>query len=211
MVAAVVCNGTVRDYSYYRQYFQQVEYIISVDGGASHVRRFGVMPSLLLGDFDSIDSEDFNFFKAQGVEIMNFPPEKDMTDTELAVELAVQKGYKKIIIIGGAGSRLDHSLANIFILKKLHDMGAEGIIVDEYNEITVIDDKIQIKREEGIKVTLLPLSQRVEGVTTKGLYYPLDNATIEMGSTWGVSNEFDSDMAEVTVKAGLLLVIKSRD
>ena len=211
MAAIIVCNGSIIDYSFYDEYFEQAEFIIGVDGGATHLKKFGIKPNVLLGDFDSIPKDDFEYFKNLAVEIIAFPKEKDMTDTELAAEFAVEKGYKEIIFLGALGSRVDHSLANIFILKSLLEKDIKGIIVNETNEITLIKDRIEIKKSAGTKVTLLPLGERVEGVTTKGLYYPLDNAVLEVGSTCGVSNEFVSEIAEVSIKKGYLLVIKSRD
>jgi thiamine pyrophosphokinase len=210
-IAVIVCNGSISDYTYYHKYFIKAEFIISVDGGATHLRKLGITPDVLLGDFDSIIKEDYEYYKNIPVEIIQFPPEKDMTDTELAVEFAMNKGYNTFVFIGALGSRYDHSMANIFILKKLLDKGIKGVIVNETNEIILIRDKIKINKEEGIKVTLLPLSETVEGVTTKGLYYPLLDAVLEMCSTWGVSNEFVADIAEISLRKGLLLVIKSRD
>ncbi|MCX7842943.1 MAG: thiamine diphosphokinase [Clostridia bacterium] len=211
MKAVIVCNGSIRDYSYMKGYFDNAGLIVCADGGAAHLRRFDVVPHVLLGDFDSIDEEDLRCFEAKGVEIVNFPAEKDMTDTELAVELAVGRGSRTVIILGGVGNRLDHSLSNVFLLKKLLDIGVKGIIADESNEITIINDSIELDREENITVSLLPLSERVEGVTTRGLYYPLKDATMELGSTWGVSNKFSESTACVAIKKGLLLVIKSRE
>ncbi|MCX7921877.1 MAG: thiamine diphosphokinase [Clostridia bacterium] len=211
MTAIVVCNGSVSDYSYYKRFFDKAGLIICADGGAAHLKRFGITPHILLGDFDSISQEDLRYFESQGTEIMKFPAEKDMTDTELAVEIAIDKGCKTIIFIGALGTRFDHSMSNIFMLRRILSRGVRGIIVNESNEITLIQDKIELQKEEGIKITLLPLSDKVKGVTTKGLYYPLNNATIEMGSTWGVSNEFVDAKAEVSITDGLLLVIKARD
>ncbi|MCX7711941.1 MAG: thiamine diphosphokinase [Clostridia bacterium] len=211
MKTVIVCNGSIKDYTYIKKYFAGADLIICADGGASHIRKFGITPSLLLGDFDSIDQEDYDYLKEQNVEIVTFPVEKDMTDTEIAVELAVEKGSSQIVILGGIGTRMDHSLSNIFLLKKLMSGNIKGIIADEYNEITLVRDHIRIEKEEGLKISLLPLTDKVVGVTTKGLYYPLNEATVEMGSTWGISNEFKEDIAEVTLKEGLLLVIKSRE
>lgn len=211
MTAVIICNGTIRDYNYYKKYLDEADLIICADGGASHARRFGIRPHILLGDFDSIRKEDLEYLHQQGVEIRQFPVEKDMTDTELAVEVAAEKGCNTVIIIGGLGTRLDHSISNVFLLKKMLDRGIQGVVADEYNEITLINDHILLHKEPGIKITLLPLAENAEGVTTKGLYYPLDHATLPVGSTWGVSNEFASDTAEVTLEKGLLLVMRSRD
>jgi thiamine pyrophosphokinase len=211
MTAVIVCNGSISNYQYFKDYFNKADLIIAVDGGAAHLKRFDVKPHLLLGDFDSISDKDLSFYKNLGIEILNFPKEKDMTDTELAVEIAIKRGCRFIIMIGALGTREDHSLSNIFILKMMLDRGVQGLIINENNEITLIKDKIELNREENMNITLLPLSERVEGVTTKGLYYPLHNATINMGSSWGVSNKFTEDKAEVTIRSGLMLVIKSRD
>ena len=211
MTALIVCNGTIRDYSFYKEYFDKAELIIGVDGGARHLLQFGVRPHVLMGDFDSISSKDLEYLKKLGTEIIEFPVEKDMTDTELATEYAISKGFKNIIFIGVLGTRVDHSLANILLLKRMLDKGVKGHIVDEYNIITLIRDEISLRKQPGYNLSLLPITSRVEGVTTKGLYFPLNNATIEMGSTWGVSNRFIDETAEVTIHDGLLLVIQSRD
>jgi thiamine pyrophosphokinase len=211
VLGIIICSGNIRDYGYYKKYLDEAELIICADGGAMHVKSFRIKPHVLLGDFDSISKEDFDYFKGMGIKIEKFPVKKDQTDTEIAVDYAIQKGCKSIIILGGIGYRLDHSLSNIFLLKKMLDRGVRGKIVDEYNEIVLINDRIKLQKEEDFKITLLPLTEKTEGVTTRGLSYPLDNATLEQGSTWGVSNEFADEFAEVFIKSGLLLVIKSRD
>mgnify|MGYP002395276483 CR=1 FL=1 len=211
MTGIIIGNGSIEDYSYYKKYTVQADLIICADGGANHALKLGIKPDLLMGDFDSISKDIMEYYIGLGIEIVKFPPKKDMTDTELAVNTAIQKGCDRIILIGCVGTRLDHSLANIFMLKTMLDKKISCIIANEYNEITLIKDKISLTREEGAKVTLLPLTERVEGVSTKGLYYQLDNATMGLGWTWGVSNEFSAETAEITIKSGMLLVIKSRD
>ncbi|MGI6777036.1 MAG: thiamine diphosphokinase [Acetivibrionales bacterium] len=211
MTAVIISNGNICDYEYMRRYIEKSHYIICTDGAVRHLELLGIKPDVLLGDFDSISSSELMRYKSSGVPLCKYPAEKDMTDTELAVDFAVDKGYGRIIILGALGTRFDHSLSNIFLLKKMLDRKVEGVIIDEYNEIRLIKDRITLTREERVMITLLPLSSKVEGITTKGLRYPLFNATIEIGSSWGVSNEFTQDTAEVTIGSGLLLVIKSRD
>jgi len=211
MNVLIICNGNISDYSYYKKYFAEADIVICADGGADHARRFGIKPDYLIGDFDSVNNSNLNYFREIGTNILTFPAEKDMTDTELAVEFAIEKGASKVIIIGGIGTRFDHTLANVFILRKLLSLGIKGIIADENNEITLIDSSIKLQKEESSKISVLPLTSRVEGITNKGLYYKLDNFTLDMGSSRGISNEFISDTAEISIKKGLLLVIKSRD
>ncbi|OGO82056.1 MAG: thiamine diphosphokinase, partial [Clostridiales bacterium GWC2_40_7] len=146
-----------------------------------------------------------------GVEIVRFPAKKDATDTQLAVQLAMERGCDEVILLGSAGTRLDHTMANVFLLRMLLEAGKKGIIADEHNEIEMIDKNISLVRENDIKISLVPVGGKVTGVTTEGLYYPLKDATLEFGSTWGISNEFSEDLAGITIKEGLLLVIRSKD
>jgi len=211
MTALIVCSGSVDDYSCYEKYFKLAKSVICVDGGAKYVRKFGIVPDVLIGDLDSISDEDLEYLMNMKVKVMKYPSQKDMTDTEIAVDYAVDEGFKEVIIIGGIGTRLDHTLANILLAKKLLDKGVKCTLVNENNEITLIKDSIKIAKEEDVKISLLPLTNVVEGITTKGLYYPLNCEDIEMGSSRGVSNEFKDEVAEISIKSGILIVIKSKD
>ncbi|HOM02131.1 MAG TPA: thiamine diphosphokinase [Acetivibrio sp.] len=211
MYALIVCNGSIIDYSYHRKFFDEADFIVCVDGGALHLKKLGIKPDVLLGDFDSIEDKQLEYYREQKVTILEFPTEKDMTDTELAVDTAIDRGYKDIVIIGGTGTRLDHTLSNIFLLKKMLDRGVKGRVVNEYNEIFLITDSVEVEAEEGCYLTLLPLTSKVEGITTKGLYYPLKGETIEMGSSRGVSNCFIAPTAQISITSGILMVVKTRE
>ena len=211
MKAVIISGGTIRYYSCCEKYIADADLIICADGGARHAAGFGVTPHVLIGDFDSIAPDDFERFKSMGVQMIKFPAEKDKTDTELAVDFAIEKGFKSIVIIGGIGTRLDHTLANVFLLKKMLDAGVEGMLADERNEAMLVRSGLSMRREPGMKLTLLALSEKASGITTTGLYYPLADETLELGSTRGVSNEFEAETAGVSVTGGLLLAIKSRD
>lgn len=211
MTGVIVCGGRIENYKYLQKYFKGAKFIIAADSGARHCKNFHVTPDMLIGDFDSVSETDYASFTAAGVEIVRFPAEKDFTDSELAVDIAVKKGCSKVILLGAQGTRLDHSLANLFLLRILLDKRIEGILADEHNEVRLINDHIELEREEGINISLMPLQGDVTGITTRGLYYPLKDATLKVGASRGVSNKFTEDVAQVTVKKGCLLVIKSRD
>ncbi len=211
MKAVIVCNGSVKDYDAIKSFINKNDYIISVDGGASHLRKMGIIPDILLGDFDSAHKEDIEYFRAQGIQVDQFPVEKDMTDSELAIEKALEKSADEIIFIGAVGSRFDHSMSNIFLLRKLMDARVRACIIDEYNHIYMFNETFTMPKKEGYKLSLIPMSDKVTGVTTKGLKYPLNNATMSLGTSWGVSNEFYEDIATVTIGEGILLVCLSRD
>lgn len=211
MKCIIVCNGYDISKEVLEVYKTKGTYIICADGGANSLRKLGILPDILIGDFDSISPDILNFYRTEGIEIIPFPPEKDFTDSELAVEIAISKGFKNIIILGGIGSRMDHTIANVFMLKKMYEAGCKGIIADDNNRIQLISSHIVLKRLSGYKVTLIALTPEVEGITTSGLYYPLSNFTLVQGSTRGVSNEFVNDEASVSISSGLLLVIMSKD
>ncbi len=213
--ALIICNGKIRDYEYYKQYTENAELVICADGGANHAARMGIIPDVILGDFDSVSPEIRKCYCDSGcdkvIEFREFPSEKDMTDSELALDTAVEKGADRIVFIGCLGNRIDHTIANINLLKAALDRGIDAVLVDEYNEIRLIKNYIEIEKREGWKLSLLPLTPVVSGITTSGLYYPLSDATMEIGPTRGISNEFTENKASVRIRDGLLLVILSRD
>ncbi len=211
MTGIIVCSGSITDYALIEKYFEKADLIICADGGANHLRKLGKLPDILVGDFDSISEGDLDLLLAANVEIVRFPSEKDATDTQLAVQLAMDRGCDEVILLGAAGTRLDHTLANVFLLRMLLEAGAAGILADEHNEIRMINKSMKLTKEKDVRISLVPVGGKVTGVTTEGMYYPLTDATLEFGTTWGVSNEFAEETASVSIKEGLLLVIKSRD
>ena len=211
MTGIIVCSGSITDYALIEKYFEKADLIICADGGANHLRKLGKLPDILVGDFDSISEGDLDLLLAANVEIVRFPSEKDATDTQLAVQLAMDRGCDEVILLGAAGTRLDHTLAIVFLLRMLLEAGVAGILADEHNEIRMINKSMKLTKEKDVRISLVPVGGKVTGVTTEGMYYPLTDATLEFGTTWGVSNEFAEETASVSIKEGLLLVIKSRD
>ncbi|NLM09719.1 MAG: thiamine diphosphokinase [Clostridiaceae bacterium] len=211
MNVLVVGSGTVESTEIIEEYSKTSDLIICADGGSRYLNQAGIKPHILVGDFDSIDPEMKKFYQNNNVEIIKFPKQKDYTDMELALDIAVEKGGTRIIIAGATGTRLDHTLSNIQLLHKLADAGAEGVIVNSNNYIYLITDQIELQKKEGFYLSLIPATPKVEGITTKGLAYPLKDAVMVMGTGLGISNEFTSDRAEVTIKKGRLYAIVSRD
>ncbi len=211
MKAVLVCNGFICDYNEIKKYISSDAYIISVDGGAEHLRKMNITPNILIGDFDSANSQDLNYFIDQGIETYKFPIEKDMTDSELAIEKALEAGADEILLIGATGSRIDHSFANVLLLKKCLDIGIKACIIDDNNQIYIFNSTFSLQKQDGYKLSLIPISEKVTGVTTEGLKYKLENATMLLGTSWGISNEFLEDYITVTINEGVLLVCVSRD
>ncbi len=211
--ALIVCGGAVKEYGFYKKYIDNADIIICADGGAAQIAQMGADPDIILGDMDSIERKVLDRYIEKDIPVKSYPSAKNKTDSHLAVDYALFQGAGIINIIGGTGSRLDHSINNIFLLKHIFESGARGFLIDENNIITITgpEKSITITKKEMYKVSLIPLSAKVKGVTTNGMQYPLENYDMEMGFSLGISNEFSQKTASVTVKEGLLLVIMSRD
>ena len=206
----ILVNGEYGDYSFCKEW-QKFDKIICADNGMKHARTLGIVPDLIVGDFDSSNPEDLNYYKELGVQIEQFDPHKDATDTELAVKRGVSFGASKITIWGGAGTRLDHTLANVQLLYQLLMQGIEAELINPYNHVFLVKDYGRIKGRKGDLVSLIPFAGEVTGITTKCLAYPLEKATMSLGTSLGVSNVLVSDEAEIWLESGILIVILARD
>lgn len=211
MKAIIISNGTIENYSFYKKILKDYDLIICADGGAQHAKHMGIVPDVVMGDFDSISPNDLNDMKSQGIRIVPYPPVKDETDTQLVINYAIEQGYKELVLLGCLGTRFDHSFANVALLKTVMDKGGKGTIINEYNEICLIDSNIELTGEAGDIVSLLPVTEKVTGVTISGFYYPLHDAELEFGIPTGISNVFTQTQVTITIKSGLLLVIRARD
>ena len=181
--------------------------IIAADSGYSNARTLGVTPQILLGDFDSLGTipEDIS-------EIISVPAEKDFTDTQMAIDTALSKGADEIIIIGGLGGRLDHTLSNLSILEYLHSKNVKGLITDGNDRVRYLkNDSIIILRSEYKYISLIARSEKVKGVEIAGCKYPLKNAQLSDKYQFAVSNEIEGNCAFISVKKGAVLIIESKD
>jgi len=211
MKVLIITHGDIKDPDYYRDIVSDMEYVICVDGAIKYAYEMGIIPNVIVGDFDSVELEQLNFYNNYDTEILEFPCEKDETDTEIAVKEAIKKGATEITIIGAIGSRMDHTIANISLLYLMLTKGVKGRIINENNEIYLVRDSIKIMGRAGDIVSLLPFTLEVSGIYTTGLKYPLVDGTMKMGIPYGVSNVMVANEAEIKIKNGLLLVIRSKD
>tara|TARA_Y100001933_G_C18932527_1_gene535949 strand:- start:223 stop:861 length:639 start_codon:yes stop_codon:yes gene_type:complete len=207
----VVINGDIRNYDFYKDKLMDVNQVIAVDGGSRHVEKLGLKADVLLGDFDSISSYDGFLRRHPGAEIIQFPPQKNFTDSELAAEYAIGQKPDKVTLIGCIGTRMDHTFATVLLLKKFLNAGVDACMLDESNEIRLIDSDYKIHGKVGTLMSLVPVGGAAKGIYLDGFEYPLVDATLELGSSTGISNVFASENALIRLREGLLLVFKSRD
>ena len=208
--------------------------LIAADRGLEFFLDYLILPDVVIGDFDSLSEDGKNFLEMQSedipyggmlewklqkgegkvVEVVRLRPEKDDSDTQSAMNYAIQNGAKEIVILGVTGNRVDHLMANFGLLILAQKQGAEVALADRYNYMKLISSGTILKKAEqfGKYVSFFPLGGDVTGLTLEGFKYPLDKyhlTTADNGLT--VSNEISEEYAKVTYESGTLLMIMSRD
>ncbi len=211
MEVMIIANGDVSGLEGLLSRCSKDVYIICADGAARYLVAIGLVPNLLVGDFDSIAPEDLEWMKERNVNLRQFPVQKDSTDSELALEYALALKPHCITLLGGIGSRWDHSLSNILFLDRLRRQGIKARLINETGQLTITDSRLEIEGEPGEIVSIIPLSELAEGVTLKGLEYPLTNHDIPRGSSLGISNRLLEHRGLITLKKGVLLVYQGKE
>ncbi|GLX68106.1 thiamine diphosphokinase [Paenibacillus glycanilyticus] len=187
--------------------------LIGADRGALFLVQQGYKPDLALGDFDSVTSDELALIQANSGETITYDPiDKDYTDTELAFRYALDKNPAEIRMLGALGTRFDHSLANVHLLKLALEKGIPASITDAHNTISLAEEGVtSLQHNDYSHVSLLPLSEEVTGITLRGFAYPLHEATLRIGQSLGISNILAEPVGTITVRTGTLLVIQSKD
>jgi thiamine pyrophosphokinase len=184
--------------------------IICCDGGARHMLNTGTKPDVIIGDMDSINFAQLAEYSREKIKIITYPANKDFTDTELALDYALGLKPQKISILCALGGRIDHTLANLFLLCRAQEKGIETFLIDEYCEAFLLSKETSFANEKGKTVSLLALTPKVTGITLSGFAYPLEKGTLKMGDSRGISNVIRDTRAGIKIEKGKLLVIKYR-
>lgn len=203
MTALIVGNGEVSEKI--KPLLPENAYVICADGGFRHMDKLGLTPDIVIGDMDSVKAD------LHGEKTIVYPVRKDFTDSEIAVNYAIDNGFSDLVLIGFTGTRTDHTLTNLFLLKGISELGARAEIIDEHNIIRYAEKENIIRGKKGDIVSIIPIGGDVSGITTEGLDYPLFSETLEFGKGRGVSNVMTGDECRITVKNGSALIIKSKD
>lgn len=192
---------------------EQYTKIIAADYGLTIADSINLELDYIVGDFDSVSETILEKYRNVSTPIQTFPKEKDKTDTQIAMELALMHSPSEIHLLGATGTRLDHVLANLHLLMLPMQLHIHACILDSYNKIYLKNQSFTIKKSEqyGNYVSLLPFDGQVTRLTLTGFKYPLNNITLTAGSSLGISNEIMNEEASVEFKNGILIVIESRD
>ena len=189
--------------------------LIAADRGVGFFMGTDLEPDIAVGDFDSLSAEGMEYMESlTHTKVIRLKPEKDDSDTQSAMNYAIEHGAKKIMILGATGNRIDHLMANFGLLILGRAKGVQVVLADKYNYMCLIESGTVLKKEEqfGKYVSFFPLDGNVCGLTLKGFKYPLDGYDLKArDSGLTVSNEISDAEAEVTFESGSLLMIMSRD
>lgn len=182
--------------------------VIAADSGVEHAQALDRHIDVAVGDFDSVAPHALEQAEAAGARLLRYPPDKDATDLELALDVAAARGATHVTIVGGHGGRLDHTLANLLLLGAARFATFELDAWFGTGHVTVIRRVARLEGAPGAYVSLLAVDGPAQGVSTSGLRYPLHDALLLPGSTLGVSNELVAPVAEIGVGAGVVVAVQ---
>lgn len=194
-------------------------YIIGADRGLLFLKKAGITPDEILGDYDSVSRDEVrSFFENERIIKHEFKSEKDETDTQLAIIRATElvckdSGFGEVYILGAFGSRLDHTLAALQGLTHAYDRGVCAYMYDPHNKVYIAPKDFYIKKEScyGDYVSFIPLSEQVTGLSLSGFKYNLSDYTLTIQKSLASSNEIMADSGHISYKEGYLLCIEANE
>lgn len=207
----IVSGGRAPSEKLLLEYLKDSEVIIGADRGCEVLIRYGVVPTYILGDFDSASKECIKKLEEMNVCKFKYKAEKDYTDTELAFKLALEKGATEIIMLGVTGSRYDHTLGNIGLLLKALELNITAKIVDDNNEIYLINKDTEFIGTYGDIISFQAYFETVKSLNIKGAKYELKNYDLKIGESITTSNEFLDKNIKVSFDCGTLMVLRTKD
>ncbi len=212
MKAVIFAGAEITDYAFCESYLQDAALLVCCDGGLNHAKALGFTPDAIVGDFDSVSPEVLADYQHKGIPVHQFPTKKDETDMQLGIRLALEKGATDLVLLGGIGSRFDHTLANAHLLLGLLKKGVRARLVNENNCVELVDQPTTVHGKIGDLISIIPLSMMVKGITLKGFEYPLTNRDLALDDEMlAVSNVLTEEAGEIYFKEGYLFVIHARD
>ena len=208
MKYTILAGGLPPSEKLLRQQIKESDKLIGVDGAADILTDYGITADYIIGDFDSAKKKNILIQQNAGASVIRLEKHKDVTDTEAALELAIEHGAKHVVLLGALGSRQDHAQANIALLKHAYEHDVFAKILDDNNELFVTDGSFTLHSPKGQTISILPLCRDIK-VNAEVLLYPLDDLRLRFGSSRGVSNIMKHNKAVIKVEGGYALIILS--
>ena len=218
MSSCVIISGGRLDHQFAYEFIkkEKPQILIAADKGLAFFEDEGMLPTQIVGDFDTLGDALLPKYEAMGIPVRRFNPVKDATDTEIAVRLAMELGAEKIQILGASeGNRVDHLFGNVLTMMIPQQEGVDCFMVDAHNRIRILMEPLEIKKEEqyGKYISFIPLTTDVHGVTLEGFKYPLWDYRfhVQTCGSLGVSNELIENTGKISFRQGILLMLECRD
>ncbi len=208
--AVIFVNGQIHDPELVRKLILEKDVLIAAKGGTRHALLMGLLPSVVIGDLDSLKDIERKRLEAGGCKLIQHPRDKNETDFELVLRYAVEAGFSQILIVGALGGRLDQILGNLSVLTGAEFTDLDIQMDDGVETARFIRQKADVQGEPGDTVSLIPWGGEVRGISTTGLRWPLKNETLFTDKTRGISNELLGSQGLISIQSGLLLVIRRR-
>ena len=211
----IVTGGTI-DIAFAKDFLSQrsYDYVIAADAGLEVLRPLHISPNAVVGDLDTVDKKVLEEYQNQpDIEFEIHKPEKDETDTELALLTAARQGCEAVDILGALGGRMDHAIGNIQLMYQFFCQVMEVNIYDARNRLYLLGGHKVFHREEvyGKYISFLPMTETVEGLTLRGFKYPLQRRTIGLGTSLCISNELKREEGILELEKGVLLCVEAHD
>jgi thiamine pyrophosphokinase len=206
----IISGGRLGDPGFFRKRLAAMDSFLTIccDGGIRHLEKLKIRPDVIVGDMDSANVDRLDDYAAHGVKILKYSPNKDATDTQLALEYALGLKLGAIEIWGALGGRIDHTLANLFLLTLGKNKGMKISLIDEYAETYIVEKETSFEEAVGQTVSLFAAGEKAEGVTLSGFRYLLNDETLAMNSPRGISNVIVGMPATINLSSGSLLVVR---
>ena len=180
--------------------------VICADGGYDSLYFTGIVPHIIIGDFDSVKVN-----VPKEIPTVKYPSKKDKTDLEICIDYALEQGCDTVFILGALGGRIDHTMGAMCALKYAMEKGVDALILNGKSRIYLVDSEVEIPRDKFDYVSLIPCTETVTGVYTLGLKYELNGRDLVKSSSLGMSNEFYNNTAKIKIESGLLYVVCTQE
>jgi len=201
--AVIACNGNIET-GLIERIARKTDFFIAADGGANHFLKTKIVPNIIVGDMDSITDNASRIFAK--VERLAYPKNMDFTDSELALRLAIEHGFREIVFLGAIGNRTDHLLSNVMLLSQVPD-GVDARILEEKSELFLVRGSRTIKGKKGDAISLIPV-ENVFGLSLSGFKFNAKNISLKVGEGRGMSNELAGRTAQIILKKGRLVAVR---
>ena len=206
----VIGGAEIRNYEAVRSYLDpEKDFYIFCDCGLDHAPGLRVSPDIIVGDFDSHAAPAEGEFS--GAEVIALSHFKDDTDTEHAIRVAEERGFKDFLLLGAIGGRFDHSLGNVALLNSLFSDGCRAVAADDWSELEIVGSEPAEISDSFAYFSVVPVTGTARGVYEENALYPLSGAVITSETSLGISNEpLPGNTARVWAEEGRLLLVRVR-